>query len=232
MIFFDDPKSKNARIWSNSELKKFCKIFKGDVCNVSAWNDIDKEGSTYKEYFSNAKSYSITNYGKESARGTARENFYENEIILDLTDEIRNDLIEKFDLVFNHTTLEHIFECQIAFSNLCKLTKDIVIVVVPFLQETHGDYGDFWRFTPQCLDKMFRKNGMETIYINSNDQGRDSIYVFAIGSKKPSDWNSIIEHGDNRVDNIYTEQIGTKIIQDAIGMKLRKIVSKFRKKIF
>ena len=33
---------KNARIWSNEELKKIASVFKGDVINVSGEQDKDK----------------------------------------------------------------------------------------------------------------------------------------------------------------------------------------------
>ena len=49
------------REWSNDELKKFAHLFKGDIVNVSAWKDEDKEEGFYRQYFDRAKSYKITN---------------------------------------------------------------------------------------------------------------------------------------------------------------------------
>jgi hypothetical protein len=56
-------------------------FFTGNVCNVSAWRDQDKQGGTYKEYFSNAKSYSVTNYHDSEARGFQQD--IDNQIIFE-----------------------------------------------------------------------------------------------------------------------------------------------------
>jgi hypothetical protein len=127
----------------------------------------------------------------------------------------------RFDVVFNHTVLEHIFEVQVAFANLCRLTRDVAIVVVPFLQEQHGDYGDYWRFTPKAVDQLFRDNGMETIYCSVNDSGRDSIYIFAIGARHPAKWGAIRLARGNMVDQISGSwMVGTKVIRNALMFKV------------
>lgn len=77
---------------------------------------------------------------------------------LDLAaEDINQELIGKYDVVFNHTTLEHIFKVEKASQNLCLMSKDIVIVIVPFLQEQHAEYGDYWRFTPLTIKKYLKK---------------------------------------------------------------------------
>lgn len=183
-----DKKFRLPRVWSNRELEKFAGMFSGDVVNVSGWKDEDKEGKQYKDYFINANSYSITNF-KSEARGFQGQ---PNEVFLDLTKGLPDELNSKYDVVFNHTTLEHIFEVAQAFHNICKMSRDVVIVVVPFLQEMHADYGDFWRFTPLVLKKMFEKEGMYTHYLSFNNEPNTSVYVFAIASKNPSKWKGKI----------------------------------------
>lgn len=220
-------KFRIPRIWSNRELKKFSHLFSGKGANISGWKDIDKQGRKYKDYFSNVSEYWITNY-KSEARGFQGDQ--ENEIFLDLSKPLDSSLHEKFDVVFNHTVLEHIFEVDMAFENLCKLSKDIVIVVVPFLQEQHAVYGDYWRFSPQAIDKLFRKNGLDTLYISFNDEKNASIYAFAIGSKHPEKWANIKNHHDNRLKDIYNINIGTKIIGSGILKNiLNKIIRKLNK---
>ena len=172
------------RVWSNRELLKFAKLFKGDVANISGWTDEDKEGAYYKDYFSNVSSYSITNYIEE-ARGFQGK---ENEVFLDLTAELPNELINKFDVVFNHTVLEHIYEVNLAVKNLCSMTKDIAIVVVPFLQEMHANYGDYWRFTPLAMKNLFNENDMKMIYCTFNSHPNASVYLFCIATKNESKW--------------------------------------------
>ena len=46
-----DRKFRLCRLWSNKELEKFAGLFDGKIINVSAWQDKDKGGSFYKNYF-------------------------------------------------------------------------------------------------------------------------------------------------------------------------------------
>jgi hypothetical protein len=223
-----DRKFRVPRVWSNRELRRFSAMFEGAVANVSGWRDEDKEGGKYREYFSKASEYWITNY-KSEARGF--QGGVENELFLDLTQDLPQDLHGRFDVVFNHTVLEHIFDVRVAFANLCRMTKDIAIVVVPFIQEQHGDYGDYWRFTPQAMDLLFVANGMETIYCSVNDARSDSIYVFAIGSKNSDKWGVIRQSAGNLVDQVHGGLvIGTKIIRNSLSFRvanaLRRILRK------
>ena len=59
---FIDNKFRKPRIRSNLELKKFSNNFNGKIINVSGWNDSDKVGSFYKNYFSNCEDYDISNW--------------------------------------------------------------------------------------------------------------------------------------------------------------------------
>ena len=57
-----DRKFRLPRIWSNKILREFAPLFKGKIINISGWEDKDKQGSFYKDYFSNADSYFISNF--------------------------------------------------------------------------------------------------------------------------------------------------------------------------
>jgi hypothetical protein len=172
------------RRWSNTELRRVGHLFKGDIVNVSAWQDRDKEAGTYRDYFPNGGSYTITNFGTSQGelQGAANEEF------LDLSQSLPERMLNRFDVVFNHTTLEHIFDFQTAFHNLCAMSRDIVIVVVPWLQPMHADYGDFWRFSPQAVPRLFSREGLTTLHLSWNQQPRASVYVFAIASRQPASW--------------------------------------------
>ena len=212
-----DKKFRTPRVWSNRELEKFASLFSGKAANVSGWKDIDKEGKRYRDYFSNVSEYWITNY-KSEARGFQGDQ--ENEIFLDLENPLDDSLKGAFDVVFNHTVLEHVFDVNTAFQNLCQLSRDIVIIVVPFLQEQHAEYGDYWRFTPLAVEKLFQQNAMSLLYINYNDSQSDSIYVFAIGSKHKERWGAIcLEHG-NQLESIHETMIGTKIITNSRAARI------------
>ena len=179
---FIDRKFRLPRIWSNIELRKFAHMFYGSVCNVSAWKDEDKDGKHYRDYFVNAKSYTITNYKKE-ARGLQG-----NEMFLDLEKPLGVEMTGKFNVVINHTVLEHVFDVQTAFTNLCAMSKDIVILVVPFCQEYHSNYGDFWRFSPLLVKRMAEDAGFTVLYSSFNEHKNASVYLFFILSKKPEKW--------------------------------------------
>lgn len=184
MNWFIDRIHRLPRIWSNRELARFAHLFSGDVVNVSGWKDIDKEGRRYRDYFTAAASYTITNY-KTEARGFQGE---EGEIFLDLAATLPAELIGRFDVVFNHTTLEHIYEVQTAFANLCRISRDVVIVVLPFLQQYHTEYGDYWRFSPLAVKRLFEDNGLEVVYQSFNNHRMSSVYTFTIATKQPERW--------------------------------------------
>ena len=216
-----DRRFRKPRIWSNRELEKFSPLFEGKVINVSAWRDEDKEGSFYERYFSSAESYVKSNYN--GARGLTDGD--PESIEVDLVQPIDPKLISRFDVVFNHTTLEHVFDFRTAFGNLCRLSKDIVILVVPFIQEQHGGYGDYWRFTPTGIKKLFAEEGFTTVYLSFNDVRKQSIYVFAIGSRRPENWMSIWD--PSRVDSATLDGVGGKFLCDSLPIQVLKF---FRKK--
>ena len=220
-MYFIDRKFIEPRILSNDELKKFSKKFYGNIINVSGWKDFDKVNSFYKDYFTNCTNYFTSNWSY-SERGQENE-LSKNEYLIDLESDLKKELLGKFEVVFNHTTLEHIFDIYKSFKNLCGLSNDVVIIVVPFLQEQHtnNDFKDYWRFTPQTIKKLFEKNNFKLAYINANDQNNSSIYVFAIGCKENSkNINWIKKMSDNKLDVLDDFIIGKKIIKNSLFKKL------------
>lgn len=177
---------RTARTWSNRELARFASAFSGKVVNVSAWEDRDKDGRRYRDYFTGATGYYTTNFGTD--QGVLQGD--ENEIFLDLESELPPELRRGFDVVFNHTTLEHVYEFRRAFANMCDMASDAVVIVVPWLQPLHSNYGDFWRFSPQAIARLFRENGLQTVHVSWNDSPRSSVYVFAIAVRDPAKWKS------------------------------------------
>ena len=182
-----DRTSRIARIWSNEQLRILAPCFSGAIVNVSAGDDIDKQGGFYIDYFSQHDSYTLTNYLEGSFRGfKARK----NELHLDLTKPLDGSLQAKFDVVFNHTTIEHVFDVFTAFTNLCAMTNDVVILVVPFSQLQHEseDFLDYWRFTPSCLRELFRREGLEVVYEAANDDLNSAIYLVFVAARDPVAW--------------------------------------------
>jgi hypothetical protein len=211
-----EPKFRVPRVFSNDELKKFAHIFGGKIVNVSGWTDEDKQGGYYKDYFSKKSEYWITNY-KEDEKGMVGQ---DNEIFLDLEQDLDESLIGKFDVAFNHTVLEHVYDCHKAFKNICLLSKDIVIVVVPYIQQVHGSgYLDYWRFTPHAMKRMYEDNGVTLRYCSANGADKASIYLVCIGYKDKKWDEKIPARFDMKLDDSkelyadnYTNVIGGNIL--------------------
>ena len=206
----DPRRFRAARLWSNNELRKIAPIFKGSVVNVSGWRDSDKEGGTYHEnYFTGATEYLITNWKSEAA---GLQGDLPNERFLDLEQELPEELVGRFDVAFNHTTLEHVFDIFTAFRNMCSMSRDALIVVVPFLQEQHGEYGDYWRFTPWAVKRLFIRNDVTPAYLSHND-GKNAIYVVGVGARKPSTIAALRQLDGNCVDQVTQLEIGRALME-------------------
>lgn len=178
------------RNWSNAELRKFAPLYTGRAINVSGWKDEDQTGGHYRCYFSNASSYVVSNFKGE--RGQQKK---EGELFVDLTGDLADELRGLFQVVFNHTTLEHIYDISKAVANLCALSQDTVILVTPLLQQVHyepGAYGDYWRPTPMCVRELLKENGFDVLYQSTNDNDWYIVYVFTIASRKPETWQGKI----------------------------------------
>ena len=191
------------REWSNAELAKIAPLYSGTVINVSGWLDEDQRGKLYRSYFSSASGYFVSNFTGARAESTVAS------VQIDLTRDIPPDLVDGFDVVFNHTTLEHVFEFHKAFENLCTLSRDTVILVTPFIQQVHfsaGSYGDYWRFTPMCLRRMFEENGLSVVYQSANDNEWYISYVFTVATKHPERWKTKISM------EYFTEAVGNRLL--------------------
>ncbi|PKO84460.1 MAG: hypothetical protein CVU17_02345 [Betaproteobacteria bacterium HGW-Betaproteobacteria-11] len=171
------------RNWSNAELRKFGPLFDGAIINVSGWRDEDKTGGHYRDYFPVAASYGISNYRGESGITGAT-----GEVFIDLEANLSPELAGRYQVAFNHTTLEHVYDIRQAVANICALSHDTVILVTPFLQQVHyieGSFGDWWRPTPMCIERLLEEQGFRVVYQSSNDNPWYIVYVFTIACRDP-----------------------------------------------
>ena len=179
-----DRHTVRPREWSNRELAKVAGVFDGAVINVSGWRDEDQRGGHYRDYFPRAASYVVSNF--RGTRGMEADD--PNAVFIDLEGELQDELKGRYQVAFNHTTLEHIFEIRKAIANICALSSDTVILVTPFLQAVHfepGAFGDYWRPTPMCLNRMLEDNGFTTVYQTCNDTPWHYVYVFTVACRNP-----------------------------------------------
>lgn len=223
-----EPRFRVPRLWSNVELRKVSPLLGGRIINISAGKDNDKEGDFYRNYFINAAEYSISNYSGAKYRGYQG---LRGEIELDLEDDLPEELKRAYDVVFNHTTLEHVLDIRKAFTNLCQISNDLVILVVPFCQVQHETpgYQDFWRFTPTCLRALFKEEGYSVVLESCNNDFNTSVYVFMVASRSPAKWKGVIP--DQRIAEPCGQWVGAppslllivKLLFAYILRKLRRI---------
>lgn len=176
----DEARPRN---WSNAELRKFAPLFDGAVINVSGWRDEDKTGGHYRDYFTAATSYNISNYRGESGITGATD-----EVFIDLEADLPPELAGQYQVAFNHTVLEHVFDIKKAIANICALSHDTVILVTPFLQQVHyieNSFGDWWRPTPMCIERLLEEQGFQVVYQSSNDNPWYIVYVVTIACRNP-----------------------------------------------
>lgn len=174
------------REWSNDELRKLVPLL-GDytsVINVSGWRDQDKQSGTYKDYFKNASTYTVSNYDEDTQRGGAKD----GELSINLDEQLSTEFERAFDIAFSHTVLEHVIDPVFAFEQIAKLTNDLIITVVPFKQKMHfepGQYGDYYRFTPMMMRRIHEKNGFEVLYESFTPRPSLDVYLLHIGTRNP-----------------------------------------------
>ena len=172
----------NPRSWSNDELRlvlSHCQK-KSRVVNVSGWQDRDKEGGCYKDYFPSPTLYHISNYEGDAARGAVAE----TDLVIDLTKPLSIAHEYQYDIVFNHTVLEHVEEPTFAFSQIGKLTTDMIVTVVPFKQKLHfehGMFGDYYRFTPFSMRRLHAENGFSVLYESYTPRPSLDVYLLYVG---------------------------------------------------
>lgn len=186
---------QEPRRWSNAELRRWGPVFSGDVLNVSGWRDEDKEGGIYQTYFPKANSYRLTNYwGTDSKNDGA-----EDALFLDLEAPLPEEMKGICDLAWTHTVLEHVADVETAVKTLGGLTRDAVLLIVPWIQDEHyapGLYGDYWRFTPMGVQRLMKNAGLELVHLSANEQPWYPVYLFAVGSRQPEKWSGVFPQLD------------------------------------
>lgn len=101
--------------------------------------------------------------GAETVDSVDVSTFEGASIIHDMNDPIPDEHRERFSLVFDGGTLEHIFNAPVAFRNCMEMLEPdgMFVQVVPgnnFMG--HG----FWQFSPELLYRIFSpENGFETL---------------------------------------------------------------------
>jgi len=186
------------RAWTNRELQKIGTLLSGSILNCSGWCDEDKQGRCYRDYFPRATEYHVSMREIRVYEGKDKSIRKQPDVAIDLERALSPSLEGCYDVVICHTVLEHVFDIFTAFRNLAALSRDIVIVAVPWCQRVHesslqnDSYYDYWRISPSALKELFGRNGLSLIYINGNWDFHASTYYLAVGSKQPDSHKDIM----------------------------------------
>lgn len=192
------------------------------ILNVGGWEDSDREGGKYRDYFADPATYHISNLHQDNERGRAAN----TDLDLDITQPLRSDLHGAYEIVFSHTVLEHVAKPWTAFENLASLSTDLVITVVPWKQKLHlspGNYQDYYRFSPLALRHLAEESGLRVVYDSYTPLPALDVYILSVASFTPEKYEkffpplSSAEELNNEVGSF-----NAKALLQNIGMRLLK----------
>ncbi|MDB2411949.1 hypothetical protein N9W31_00695 [Litoricolaceae bacterium] len=217
----EDKIFRSPRLVSNLIFERFIDVFGTNistVVNISGWEDSDKDGRRYFDYFKQIKlkKYDISNVG--GYRGAVSQ----NQLCIDLDD--RSFLAEPFyDLVFCHTVLEHVFDLFNAVRILSDLSSRFVFCVVPHVQQSHSteDFGDYWRFNKEGIERLFLNQGITSWVSLYAERNGSSSYLCFIGSKCDQDQASF--------DKIFSSNDEPKFVKNGLLFYATRLWRKLRK---
>lgn len=140
--------SRNRRA-TNRWLRQHAANISGKVISVGSGSDSDKEGSHYRDYFTNAAAYTTADMSTE--RGA------ELQIDVRAMPEISDG---SYDCVLCNSVLEHVDDYQSALAEITRILVPggILLLNVPFRQALHLEPYDFWRFTPHAIRYLLQEN--------------------------------------------------------------------------
>jgi SAM-dependent methyltransferase len=145
-----DKGASRSRIQSNQWISDQASEITGNVLSIGSGHDKDGEGNNYRDYFTQADSYTTSDLeGKVDLILDIRE--------LDLPDK-------SYDCLFVAGVLEHIDDLKKAVSEMERVLRDkgIILVGVPFRQPIHME-DDYWRFTENALRYLFKNFNIQEI---------------------------------------------------------------------
>ena len=133
------------------------------VLNIgSKQGELDKEGKLYRDYFPDARYFTLDKNHNES-----HPQHYNSDI-----HDLRG-IMQKFDVILLMSVLEHVEKPWEAISQIRTIMHDdsYLFLTVPFFYPIHkdqeGKYSDYWRFTDDSLRCLFPD--LEEIWIKQLD---------------------------------------------------------------
>jgi len=144
--------ASRSRQQSNEWLSDQASEITGDVLSIGSMYDNDGQGNFYRDYFIRADSYTTSDI-----EGNV-------DLILDVRD-MKSVQDEKYDCLFIGGVLEHVDDVPKAIKEIRRVLKrgGIVLAGVPFRQPIHMEGQDYWRFTKNALEYLFKKFNIQEI---------------------------------------------------------------------
>lgn len=135
------------RAESNRLLKSWARDVTGDVLSIGSAKDSDGAGTTYRRYFSSARSY-VTS---EPVANPWCDRVLDVRSMPSVADA-------SLDAVFLSGVLEHVDDCHSAIRECHRVlrTNGVLLLGVPFNQPLHRAPQDFWRFTEYGIRYLLR----------------------------------------------------------------------------
>lgn len=145
-----------TRILMNLELSKYS--LKGKVLDIGGGNH-----PSYFKFFKK-ENYELINIDLKKSNNSLRINLETDK--LPYTDN-------SIDQILLLNVLEHIYNHKLVIQESHRVLKDdgILIGFVPFLVNVHPDPHDYFRYTKECLEKIFKKSGFNNIKIEEVGMG-------------------------------------------------------------
>ena len=127
------------------------------------------------EYYYSVKNYFESN--NEFIQSDIKEE-YGHRIIDATTMEFKDE----FDIVLCMNLLEHVYDFQLAVSNIYEALKNngMAVIIVPVFYPLHDEPYDFWRFTEHSLRKILHRFSINRIQCHGIRQYPFAYYVEAI----------------------------------------------------
>ena len=215
--------SQNGRTYSNVSLKRILPLLNViSVLNISGWDDGDKEGGRYSHYFSQkVNKYEVSHFENDYLRSDTDI----SKMVINLED-INYQAVEKFELVFSHTVLEHVFDQQNAFRIMCSLAEKYVVGVVPMINVLHWEetYDDYWRFTPHGIRKLFENNEFNLVHLEIGPSLSISQYIIFVGAR-----HSVTDASNLHLQEIISGKVGLFRITDLLKIAVSRVLGKILK---
>lgn len=184
----------NGRNWSNKILKELAESLPRfeNAINVSGFLDSDKAEGKYRSYF-DTNNYEISKFTGDNLQSNPN-----SKIFIDLDSDVsklNKTHLDKYNLVFSHTVLEHVKNPFNAFKIFSAIMapNSILINVVPFIYKFHfskNNYGDYWRYTPHGLEELHKNADLIMNEIRIGPRNSFEKYIISVGSNNQELSNS------------------------------------------